>query len=105
MEIKKKLKKELRELIFFILLSRVLLFLYKKSTIQFLGLLIAAFCSWASYKLVDTLIAAPFVVAGMYIFVRFRWVPALTQGKDIKEMESDLMKYYKERDEILVQLI
>jgi hypothetical protein len=104
METKKKLKKELRELNFFIILSRVLLFLYKKSTIQILGLLIAAFWSWASYKWTGNLIAAPFVVAGMFVFVRFGWVPAMTKGKDVKEMETDISKYQKERDEILIQL-
>lgn len=104
METKKKLKKELRELNFFIVLSRVLLFLYKKSTIQILGLVIAAFWSWASFIWAGTLIAAPFVVAGMFVFVRFGWVPALTKGNDVKEMEIDLSKYQKERDEILLQL-
>ena len=99
------LNKELRELNLCIFLSRVLLFLYKGSTIQFLGLMIATFWSWVSYKITDTVIAAPFLFVAMYIFVRFYWIPTFTASNDVEEMEIDLIKYRKQRDEIRIQLI
>lgn len=98
------LNKELRELNLCIFLSRLLLFLYKESTIQVLGLFIAGFWSWVSYKITGTVVATPLVVAGMFVFVRFLWVPALTEGNDVKELEIDLNIYQKERDDIRIQL-
>jgi hypothetical protein len=98
------LNKELRELNLCIFLSQILLFLFKGSTIQVLGLMIAALWSLVSYKITDTVIAAPFLFVAMYIFVRFYWIPTFTASNDVEEMEIDLIKYRKQRDEIRIQL-
>lgn len=97
------LNKELRELNLCIFLSRVLLFLYKESTIQVLGLMIAALWSLVSYKITDTIIAAPLLFASMYLFVKYLWVPSFTI-EDIKELQIDLNHFQKEREEIRIQL-
>lgn len=104
MKKQKHLNKALRELKLCIFLSRVLLFLYKGSNIQLLGLFIAGFWSWVSCKITDTVIAAPLLFAGMYLFVKYLWVPSFTK-EDVEELQMDLNKFQKEREEIRIQLI
>lgn len=98
-----QLQKQLRELNLCIFLSRILLLLYKESAIQVLGLMIAAFWSWVSYKATDSVIAAPILFASMYLFVKYLWVPSFTI-EDIKELQIDLNHFQKEREEIRIQL-
>ena len=101
---KNDLKKDLRELKLVILCTKVLLILYKKSSIQIFGLLIALLWTYVSYWWKGTLAPGVFIVSGMFLFVKYAWLPALTESNDVNEIKIELNKLQQEEKEKTMQL-
>ena len=77
-----------------------MIMLYTEKAIQICGLIISAFWCTFSYINDGNLIAAPFIVIGLFLFVKFLWIPNMNLAKNSKELQENLESLYTEKESL-----